>query len=81
MVGYNPETEASLSKQEYAVIGATSSAIARTISQPLDVVKIRFQVTNNIMLVSSPEPSGSQGELIVYTMLLLSSTMFKHLLL
>ena len=45
MVGYNPQTEASLSKQEYAIIGATSSAVARAISQPLDVVKIRFQVT------------------------------------
>ena len=51
MVGYNPETEASLSKQEYAVIGATSSAIARTISQPLDVVKIRFQVKQMNRLV------------------------------
>ena len=44
MVGYIPEVEVNLSKREYALVGATSSAISRVVSQPLDVIKIRFQV-------------------------------------
>ena len=44
MVGYIPEAEVNLSKREYALVGATSSAISRVVSQPLDVIKIRFQV-------------------------------------
>ena len=44
MVGYIPQAEVGLSKTDYALVGASSSAIARVVSQPLDVLKIRFQV-------------------------------------
>ena len=44
MVGYTPGVELDLSRRQYALVGATSSAIARVVAQPLDVLKIRFQV-------------------------------------
>ena len=44
MVGYTPGAELDLSRRQYALVGATSSAVARVVAQPLDVLKIRFQV-------------------------------------
>lgn len=44
MVGYQPNQEVKLSATEYAMAGAISGAAARVIAQPLDVIKIRFQV-------------------------------------
>ena len=43
MVGYDPQIQ-ELSKFEHGVAGATSGIITRMIAQPLDVIKIRFQV-------------------------------------
>ena len=43
MVGYDPEIK-ELSKLEHGAAGATSGVITRMIAQPLDVIKIRFQV-------------------------------------
>ena len=43
MVGYDPEIQ-ELSKLEHGAAGATSGIITRMITQPLDVIKIRFQV-------------------------------------
>ena len=43
MVGYDPRIQ-ELSKLEHGVAGAMSGIITRMIAQPLDVIKIRFQV-------------------------------------
>lgn len=48
MVGYNPE-EYKLSTRDYASVGAICGFVSRVVCQPLDVIKIRFQV-QNIML-------------------------------
>ena len=55
MVGYIPQAEVGLSKTDYALVGASSSAIARVVSQPLDVLKIRFQVIKGEWYSSSLE--------------------------
>lgn len=44
MVGYNPHESVHLSPLEYAIAGAVSGSITRSICQPLDVLKIRFQL-------------------------------------
>lgn len=44
MVGFNPREPVKLSKLDYAIAGATSGSITRCICQPLDVLKIRFQL-------------------------------------
>ena len=44
MVGYNPQNEVELSHKEFALAGALSGAMSRVLAQPLDVLKIRFQV-------------------------------------
>ena len=43
MVGYHPEQRL-LSQSEYAAAGAFSGVFTRVVIQPLDVIKIRFQV-------------------------------------
>ena len=42
MVGYNPDLK--ISKDEQALAGGISTGIARAVTQPFDVLKIRFQV-------------------------------------
>jgi len=44
MVGFEPEAKKKLSKGEHGMAGAISSALTRLLCQPLDVIKIRFQV-------------------------------------
>lgn len=44
MVGYDPEDKVHLSASEHAFAGAVSGAISRACIQPLDVLKIRFQL-------------------------------------
>lgn len=44
MVGFDPEAKKKLSKGEYVAAGAVSGVFTRLLCQPLDVVKIRFQV-------------------------------------
>lgn len=46
MVGYDESAFKRLDDTEYAVAGAISGGLTRAISQPLDVIKIRFQVAN-----------------------------------
>lgn len=46
MVGYDESAPKRLDDTEYAVAGAISGGLTRAISQPLDVIKIRFQVAN-----------------------------------
>jgi len=43
MVGYDPHIK-ELPQLAYGLAGALSGLLTRTISQPLDVLKIRFQV-------------------------------------
>ncbi|CAG5133061.1 unnamed protein product [Candidula unifasciata] len=44
MVGYDPKEVVHLSHVEHAVAGAVSGAATRTVVQPFDVLKIRFQL-------------------------------------
>lgn len=44
MVGYNPGEKVQLSHTENALAGAVSGAVTRAACQPLDVLKIRFQL-------------------------------------
>ncbi|XP_061175812.1 mitochondrial thiamine pyrophosphate carrier-like [Saccostrea echinata] len=44
MVGYTPEKETQLSAPEQALAGAVTGAVSRALFQPLDVLKIRFQL-------------------------------------
>ncbi|KAL3876861.1 hypothetical protein ACJMK2_034644 [Sinanodonta woodiana] len=44
MVGYNPELERQLTKTDHAIAGAFSGSVSRALFQPLDVLKIRFQL-------------------------------------
>ena len=43
MVGFDPGIK-ELTKMEHAYAGAASGVVTRMIAQPLDVIKIRFQV-------------------------------------
>ncbi|KAK3930655.1 Mitochondrial thiamine pyrophosphate carrier, partial [Frankliniella fusca] len=44
MVGFNEHALKHLTDSEYAVAGATAGGLTRAVSQPLDVIKIRFQL-------------------------------------
>jgi hypothetical protein len=44
MVGFDPEAKKKLSRGEYGAAGAVSGTVTRFLCQPLDVIKIRFQV-------------------------------------
>ncbi|XP_013398092.1 mitochondrial thiamine pyrophosphate carrier [Lingula anatina] len=44
MVGYDPKRDVELSKTEQGAAGALSGILTRTLIQPLDVLKIRFQL-------------------------------------
>jgi len=46
MVGFDPN-ERELSRYTHVAAGALSGIFTRTLSQPLDVLKIRFQVGNH----------------------------------
>lgn len=59
MVGYNPKREIKLSHTGYAVAGAISGAVSRAVSQPLDVLKIRFQL--QVEPISSKSSSKYSG--------------------
>lgn len=45
-VGYKAEKQDQLSPTNHACAGAVSGAVARAVLQPLDVLKIRFQVSS-----------------------------------
>ena len=47
MVGFHPDDQRELTKTEHSVAAAGSGVITRGLIQPLDVIKIRFQVCNN----------------------------------
>lgn len=49
MVGYNPDI--ALTKTDQARAGAVSNGVARAISQPFDVLKIRFQVWQKVAVI------------------------------
>ncbi|KAI8512259.1 hypothetical protein Bbelb_088980 [Branchiostoma belcheri] len=44
MVGYDPQEKVELSSTEYAVAGGVSGFLTRAACNPLDVIKIRFQL-------------------------------------
>jgi solute carrier family 25 thiamine pyrophosphate transporter 19 len=46
MVGYNENSDHQLSEFWQGVAGISSGIITRVLCQPLDVLKIRFQVQN-----------------------------------
>lgn len=43
-VGYRADAKEELSVGEHALAGAVSGMVTRALAQPLDVLKIRFQV-------------------------------------
>lgn len=45
MVGYDPSQSVQLSQREILLAGGLSGAASRAVGQPLDVLKIRFQVS------------------------------------
>ncbi|BFZ03037.1 hypothetical protein BsWGS_06076 [Bradybaena similaris] len=61
MVGYNPNEAVHLSHVEHATAGAFSGAATRSLVQPLDVLKIRFQL--QVEPLSSTSSSKYHGML------------------
>ena len=59
MVGFEPSRSRKLSKSELSIAGATSGLVTRVALQPLDVLKIRFQVSVEICFVSIPHTRES----------------------
>ncbi len=60
MVGYDPDSPGvALSPEEAALAGSAAGMVTRALISPLDVIKIRFQVTTFI--------SQSQRELFFCT--------------
>lgn len=57
MVGYDENVSKRITDTEYAAAGAAAGSLTRCISQPLDVIKIRFQVSfsklNTLSLIDS----------------------------
>lgn len=49
MVGYSKDVE-NLTPTDYMLCGAFSGIVTRLLCQPLDVIKIRFQVNKGIYL-------------------------------
>ena len=47
MVGFTPEKHHNLTPRDHGIAGAVSGAVTRAVVQPLDVLKIRFQVSLN----------------------------------
>ena len=45
MVGYDPK-KSELTKSEVALVSIITGVLSRSIVQPFDVLKIRFQVSN-----------------------------------
>ena len=52
-VGYNMKDDVHLTSAEHALAGAVSGAITRGLVQPLDVLKIRFQVWPYVFMYSA----------------------------
>lgn len=50
MVGYTPG-QTQLSHQSHILAGAASGVVTRIVTQPLDVLKIRFQVSKMVALL------------------------------
>lgn len=55
MVGFNEAASKRLNDAEYATAGATAGGLTRAITQPLDVVKIRFQVMSVFQVIKDHE--------------------------
>ena len=51
-VGYKSDKTSNLTTTQHAIAGACSGFLVRSLLQPLDVVKIRFQVTWRLIYVS-----------------------------
>ena len=48
MVGFDPSNNKPLPKQYYGYAGAISGVVTRAVAQPIDVIKIRFQVVIHV---------------------------------
>lgn len=50
MVGYDPQAKKQLTPFDLTVAGVVSGVGTRALGQPLDVLKIRFQVNDSIFM-------------------------------